>query len=72
MKLDKLIYLRGEESREAKNIEMDIPSNLTITEFKIVCKRLAASLGYGQDSISKEFGKDKEVGNKNQLKLLLD
>ena len=51
---------------------MDIPPNLTISEFKIVCRRLAASLGYGQESIGKAFGYDKEVGNENQLKLLLD
>ena len=51
---------------------MEIPPNLTISEFKIVCRRLAASLGYASESIIKEFGKDKEVGDKNQLKLLLD
>tara|TARA_B100000424_G_C22937954_1_gene499084 strand:- start:1176 stop:1394 length:219 start_codon:yes stop_codon:yes gene_type:complete len=72
MEHDKLIYLRSESSREAKKIEMDIPPNLTISEFKIVCRRLAASLGYGQESIGKAFGYDKEVGNENQLKLLLD
>ncbi len=72
MAYDKLIYLRGDESREAEKIEMDIPSNLTIKEFKIICRRLASSLGYGHDAVRKEFGKDKEVGNKNQLNLLLD
>ena len=69
---DKLVYYRSEYSREAKKIEMEIPPNLTISEFKIVCRRLAASLGYASESIIKEFGKDKEVGDKNQLKLLLD
>jgi len=69
---DKLIYLRSEFSREAKKIEMDIPPNLDIKEFKIICRRLASSLGYADESITKEFGKDKEVGDKNQLKLLLD
>ena len=69
---DKLIYLRSEFSREAKKIEMDIPPNLDIKEFKIICRRLASSLGYGPNAIEKEFGKDKEVGNEKQLKLLLD
>ena len=69
---DKLIYYRSEFGREANKIEMEIPPNLTIAEFKIVCRRLASSLGYGSDSIVKEFGKDKEVGDKNQLKLLFD
>ena len=72
MAYDKLIYLRGNESREAEKIEMEIPSNLTIKEVKIICRRLALSLGYGSTSVNKEFGKDIEVGNKNQLKLLLD
>ncbi len=69
---DKLIYYRSEFGREANKIEMEIPPNLTIAEFKIVCRRLAASLGYATESITSEFGKDKEVGDKNQLKLLLD
>jgi hypothetical protein len=72
MAQDKLIYLRGDESREADKIEMDIPTNLNVKEFKLVCRRLALSLGYGTDSVSREFGKDKEVGNKKQLKLLFD
>ena len=69
---DKLIYLRSEFSRESKRIEMDIPPNLDIKEFKLICRRLASSLGYAPESITKVFGKDKEVGDKNQLKLLLD
>ena len=69
---DKLIYYRSEFSREAKKIEMDIPPNLTIAEFKIVCRRLASSLGYASDSVDKEFGRNKEVGNNQQLKLLFD
>ncbi len=72
MAYDKLIYFRGNKSREAEKIEMGIPSNLTIKEFKIVCRRMALSLGYGSTSVTKEFGRDNEVGNKNQLKLLLD
>ena len=72
MKYDKLIYYRSDYSREAQKIEMEIPPNLTIAEFKIVCRRLAAATGYAHESITKEFGKDKEVGNQNQLKLLFD
>mgnify|MGYP001179880059 CR=1 FL=1 len=69
---DKLIYYRSDYSREAQKIEMEIPPNLTIAEFKIVCRRLAAATGYSPESITREFGKDKEVGNKKQLKLLFD
>ena len=52
MAYDKLIYLRGNESREAEKIEMEIPSNLTIKEFKIICRRLVLSLGYGSTSVN--------------------
>ena len=72
MENDKLIYYRSEFSREAKKIEMEIPPNLNIKEFKIICRRLASSLGYAPESVAREFGKDKEVGNKKQLKLLFD
>ena len=72
MAQDKLIYLRGDDSREADKIEMDIPSNLTIQEFKIICRRMALSIGYGSDSVIAEFGKDEEVGNPEQLTLLFD
>jgi len=51
---------------------MEIPPNLTIAEFKTICRRLASSLGYGSESISNEFGKDTEVGDPKQLKLLFD
>ena len=75
MAYDKLIYLRGDESREAEKIEMDIPSNLTIKEFKRLCVRLAYSLVYGEKGIKKTFG----VGELNPdqdmegfRKLLLD
>tara|TARA_R110000851_G_scaffold37986_4_gene97756 strand:+ start:12722 stop:12940 length:219 start_codon:yes stop_codon:yes gene_type:complete len=68
----KLIYLRGDKGREADRIEMAIPSNLTIQEFQLICRRLALSLGYASDSVSETFGKDQEVGNKKQLKLLFD
>ncbi len=69
---DKLIYYRSDISREAKKIEMEIPPNLTIAEFKIICRRLASSLGYAPESVVKEFGRDKEVGNEKQLTLLFD
>ena len=72
MSHDTLVYHRGEESREADRIEFNVPPNLTIKEFKLICRRLALSLGYSTKSVTKEFGKDRETGNDKQLKLLFD
>lgn len=70
--MDKLIYQRGEDSKEPKKVSFDVSPDLTIQEFKRTCKRLAYSLGYSPESIDREFGKDKEVGDVKQLKLLFD
>ena len=61
-----------ENSREASKIEFDVPDDMDIDEFKIVCIRLASAMGYGNKSIKKSFG-DLVYGNedKNELKELL-
>lgn len=43
-------------NREAKNISFDIPDDMNIHEFKIMCVRLASSIGYQPNSINKAFG----------------
>lgn len=62
-----------ESNREANKIEFDVPDDMDINEYKVVCVRLAAALGYGNKSINKSFG-DLVFGNedKNELKDLLD
>lgn len=72
MNYDKLVYERGEASKEAQRIEFQIQRNLTIKEFKRTCKRMAHALGYSSTLIDNHFGKDTEVGNEKQLKLLFD
>jgi len=72
MTLDKMIYQRGDESKEPQIITFHISSNLDIKEFKRTCKRLAQSLGYSRKNIEEHFGKDIETGDPNQLKLLFD
>tara|TARA_B110001452_G_C15157363_1_gene402622 strand:+ start:386 stop:655 length:270 start_codon:yes stop_codon:yes gene_type:complete len=74
----KLIFRYTEEDfvneiREAKSIELDVPGDMNIHEFKVVCIRLAASMGYGEKSITKGFG-DLIYGeeDKHNLKDLLD
>ena len=72
MALDKIIYKRAIKSKEPQIIEFSIPSDLSIQEYKRTCKRMAQALGYSNQSIEEYFGKDKELGNTNQLKLLFD
>ena len=74
----KLIFRYTEEDfvneiREAKSVELDVPGDMNIHEFKVVCIRLAASMGYGEKSITKGFG-DLIYGeeDKHKLKDLLD
>jgi len=52
-----------ESAREASEIEFVIPDELNIFEFKTICARLAAALGYHEDSIKKAFGKLDETNN---------
>ena len=57
----KIIYKLTESetlqySREANEITFDIDDDLTIDEFKVVCMRLAAALGYAPKSIKGSFG----------------
>jgi hypothetical protein len=52
-----------ESAREASEIEFVIPDELNIFEFKTICARLAAALGYHEDSIKKAFGNLDETNN---------
>jgi len=43
-------------NREAKHISFDVPDDMNISEFKIVCVRLASAMGYHPSSIHRAFG----------------
>ena len=45
-----------ENNREASKIELDVPDDMDINEYKIVCVRMASAIGYGNKSITKAFG----------------
>jgi|TARA_B110000211_G_C13945639_1_gene493745 hypothetical protein len=62
-----------ELNREASKIEFDIPDDMDINEYKVICVRLAAAMGYSNITIKKSFG-DLIYGddNKNELKELLN
>jgi hypothetical protein len=44
-----------EASREASKIEFEIPNDLDIFEYRNICIRLAAAMGYHSNSITKAF-----------------
>tara|TARA_B100000900_G_scaffold340301_1_gene303052 strand:+ start:1472 stop:1771 length:300 start_codon:yes stop_codon:yes gene_type:complete len=60
-------------NREANKISLDVPDDMDINEYKLVCVRLAAAMGYSNKSIKKTFG-DLVYGNEDKegLKELLD
>lgn len=62
-----------EVQREASKIEFQVPDDMNISEFKVMCVRLASAMGYHENSIKKSFG-DLVFGNDepNTIKELLD
>ena len=62
-----------EECREASKIELTVPDDMDIHEFKVMCVRMASALGYHQGSIQSSFG-DLIWGDedRDELKELLD
>jgi len=61
------------EIREAKEIELTVPDDMDINEFKVMCVRMASAMGYQEKSIQKGFG-DLIYGEEdvNTLKELLN
>jgi hypothetical protein len=43
-------------NREASQISFDVPDDMNINEFKIMCVRLAHAMGYHPNSVKKAFG----------------
>jgi len=76
--MGKLIFSYTEKdfidiNREASKIELDVPDDMDIHEYKVMCVRLASAMGYQNTSITKSFG-DLIYGddNPNTIKELLD
>jgi hypothetical protein len=70
----KLVYTVDEEyNREASNIELTVPDDMNIHEFKVICVRLASAMGYHSETIKKGFGDLLHGGdNAEELRQLLD
>jgi hypothetical protein len=57
--MGKLIYISEDsDNREANAITFEVVDDLTISEFKIICMRMASAMGYSQTIIEKSFGSD--------------
>ncbi len=66
-------YTETEKNREASNIEMTVPDDMNISEYKLMCIRLAHAMGFQEKSIEKVFG-NLIYGNENphNIKTLLN
>jgi len=56
-KLEYRTYER--DCREASVITFDVPEDMDVYEYKLICKRLAYALGYSHSSIQNIFTPDK-------------
>lgn len=45
-----------EDCREASKIELNIPNDFDIHEYKIICMRMASAMGFTDSTIKKSFG----------------
>ena len=72
---DRLIYQRGNKTKEAKSIDLKVPNDMTCKEFRIICIRMAHALGYHEENVKDTFCKIDDANkekDKKQLKLLFD
>ena len=69
--MDKIEYTRGTYSKEAQKVVLEVREDLDIHEFKTMCKRLAASLGYSADSIKEAFGSTISKSGTEKMKDIL-
>ena len=46
-----------EDCREASKIEMTTPDDFDIHEYKVICMRMAAAMGFTESTIKESFGK---------------
>lgn len=45
-----------EDCREASEIELTIPDDFNIHEYKIICMRMASAMGFTESTIKNSFG----------------
>lgn len=65
----KLIFTTDtEHNREASKIEFTIPEEMDIFEYRIMCIRMAAAMGYGETSIKRAFGEEELSQTESELR----
>tara|TARA_R110000744_G_scaffold255201_1_gene370712 strand:+ start:742 stop:957 length:216 start_codon:yes stop_codon:yes gene_type:complete len=69
--MDKIEYTRGTYSKEAQKVVLEVREDLDIHEFKVMCKRLAASLGYSPASVEEAFGSKPPLSGTDKMKKIL-
>tara|TARA_R110001583_G_scaffold13766_5_gene58744 strand:- start:2386 stop:2592 length:207 start_codon:yes stop_codon:yes gene_type:complete len=65
--MDRITYTRGTYSKEAQKVELEVREDMDIFDFKILCKRLAASLGYSYNSIEEAFDNKQRPSKTKQI-----
>ena len=65
--MDRITYTRGTYYKEAQKVELEVREDMDIYDFKILCKRLAASLGYSYKSIEDAFDNNKQSPTNKQI-----
>ena len=58
---DRIIYIRPGATSEPSRIEFEFPEGPNIWEFKAICMRMAAALGYDCGIVRKCFGEIEDV-----------
>tara|TARA_Y100001937_G_scaffold16803_1_gene23169 strand:+ start:6605 stop:6859 length:255 start_codon:yes stop_codon:yes gene_type:complete len=53
-------------NREASEVSLTVPDDMTINEYKVMCMRLASAIGYTEKTIDKAFG-DVEYDDDDKL-----
>ncbi len=60
------------DNREMNKIVFEFEDELTITEFKLICKRMAAAMGYSDTNIKSAFGDDVSPNFDEEYKELIE
>jgi len=53
-------------NREASEVSLTVPDDMTVNEYKVMCMRLASAIGYAEKTIDKAFG-DVEYDDDDKL-----
>jgi hypothetical protein len=65
----KLIFnIDNDNFREASNIELIVPDDMDIWEYKIMCTRLASAMGYTESTIKRAFGEEQYNHTEDELR----